>query len=309
MEQQHHRARHARLKPLSAEAVRAIERRGIARQGVKDLYYELMTIPLPGLIGLLGLYFVTVNFIFACVYWFMGGLGGLPGGGHGGFADAFFFSVQTLSTTGYGTIYPVSLAANIVVSCEILIGQLNLAVTTGVIFARLSRPRPRVMFSKVAVVRDIGGVQTLMFRVANQRRVEISEAHISVIMLMDEPEVEGGVMRRMMPLKLERDFSPVFALSWLVSHKITPDSPLWGRDQQSLAENGNVFVCLLTGTDEALSATVSARHVYGAEDLRFHHRFVDVISRGADGTLTIDYGRFHETLPVHRPEAEIPDVA
>lgn len=308
MEQHQHRARRSRLKPLSAESIRAIERRGITRHGLKDLYYDLMTMPLLALIGLLGLYFAVVNLLFACVYTLIGGLAGVQGGEYGRFAAAFFFSVQAFSTTGFSTVYPVSLPANIVVSMEILLGQLNLAVSTGVLFARLSRPRPRVLFSKVAVVREIGGVQTLMFRVANQQREEISEAHMSVVMLMDEEEAEGGVMRRMLPLKLERDFSPVFALSWLVSHKITQDSPLWGKDRESLAAGGNVFVCLLTGTDEALSANITAKYVYGAEDVRFNHRFVDVVTRSPDGVVAIDYRRFHDTVPVHRPEADIPDV-
>jgi inward rectifier potassium channel len=308
MEQHQHRARRGRIKPLSAEAIRAIERRGITRHGLKDLYYDLMTMPLPALLGLLGLYFVAVNLIFASVYALIGGLAGVPGGDYGRFASAFFFSVQAFSTTGFSTVYPVSLPANVVVTVEILLGQINLAVSTGVFFARLSRPRPRVLFSKVMVVREIGGVQTLMFRVANQRREEISEAHMSVVMLMDEDEAEGGVMRRMLPLKLERDFSPVFALSWMVSHKITQDSPLWGRDRESLAAAGNVFVCLLTGTDEALSATITAKYVYGAEDVRFNHRFIDVVTRSPGGGATIDYRRFHDTVPVHRPEADTPDV-
>jgi len=289
------KSRREKYLPLSAEAIRSIERRGIARHGLRDLYYNLMTLELPALLGLMVSYFLAVNLAFAAIYCAFGGLGG--GGGHGRFGDAFFFSVQTFSTTGYGTVYPVSLAANLISSSEILLGQMNIALVTGVLFARLSRPRPRVLFSKVVVVREIRGVPTVMFRVANERRSEISEAHISVVVTMDEDDGDGGRMRRFLRLKLEREETPVFALSWLVVHKILPDSPLYGKNRAALAESGNVMVCSLTGTDEALGATVSARHVYGAEDVRFNHRFVDVIDHNADGDMSIDYRRFHDTVP------------
>jgi inward rectifier potassium channel len=291
----HLRSRHEKYRPLTAEALRRIERRGISRHGLKDLYYDLVTIRLDWLLLLMTLYFLMLNLGFAGLYCAIGGLGG--GTGHGRFGDALFFSVQTLSTTGYGTVYPVSAAANIVASGEIMFGQLNTALATGVLFARISRPRPRVLFSKVLVVREIGGVPTVMFRVANERRSAISEARISVVVTNDEDDGEGGRIRRFLPLKLERDETPVFALSWLVVHKVLPDSPLYGKNRAELEENGNVLVCSLTGTDEAVGATVSVRHVYGAEDVLFNHRFVDVITHGEDGDVAIDYRRFHEVVP------------
>jgi inward rectifier potassium channel len=131
--------------PLSAAAIRNTERRAMSRHGVQDLYYNLMTMPLWGLLGLLVAYFFVSTFIFAVILHVTGGLGGNT---RGSFADAFF-SVQTLSTTGYGDIYPVSMAANFVATAGMIVGQLNTALATGVLFARLSRPRPRVLFSKV----------------------------------------------------------------------------------------------------------------------------------------------------------------
>jgi inward rectifier potassium channel len=279
--------------PFSAAAIRNAERRGVSRHGVQDLYYNLMTMPLWGLLGLLVAYFFASILIFAIILHVTGGLGGNT---RGSFADAFFFSVQTLSTTGYGDIYPVSMAANLVATAGMIVGQLNTALATGVLFARLSRPRPRVLFSKVVVLREVSGVSRLMFRVANERHSAISEARISVVLTNDEDDGDGGVIRRLLPLRLERDFSPVFSLSWLVMHEITEDSPLWGKDREALANAGNVLVCSLSGIDDALSATVSARYVYGAEDVRFGHRFVDIIERNASGDLRVDYSRFHDTV-------------
>jgi inward rectifier potassium channel len=278
--------------PLSAAALRSIERRGVARHGLRDLFYVLMTIRLSMLVALLAGSFVFVNLIFAGIYCLTGGLGGLR---HGLFGTAFFFSVQTLSTTGYGAVFPVSVAANIVSATEMLVGVMGTALATGVLFARLSRPQARVMFSKVAVVRQYQGVPTLMFRIVNERRTQIVEARISVTITREEDDGEGGLLRRMITLKLERDVSPVFALSWLVMHRITPDSPLFGKDAESIAKSGNVMICALSGTDDMLNASVYARHIYGAEHMRFGHRFVDVISRSEEGDVTIDYTRFHDT--------------
>jgi inward rectifier potassium channel len=117
-----------------------------------------------------------------------------------------------------------------------------------------------------------------------------------VVLTNDEDDGDGGTIRRLLPLRLERDFSPVFSLSWLVMHEITEDSPLWGKDRAALANAGNVLVCSLSGIDDALSASVSARYVYGAEDVRFGHRFVDIIERNASGELSVDYSRFHDTV-------------
>ena len=253
----------------------------------------MMTIRLSVLLALLAGAFLITNLIYAGIYCWVGGLGGLR---HGMFGTAFFFSVQTLSTTGYGAVYPVSVAANIVSVFEMLTGLMGTALSTGILFARFSRPQARVMFSSVAVVRTFRGVPTLMFRIVNERRTQIVEARISVTVMIDEDDGEGGVLRRMVTLRLERETSPVFALSWLVMHRITPESPLYGKDAESVAGSGNVIICALTGTDDTLNASIYARHIYGAENLRFGQRFVDVITRSPEGDVSIDYSRFHDTI-------------
>ena len=278
---------------LSAAALRGIERRGIARYGLRDLYHAMMTVPLSALLAWLAGAFVLVNVVFAGIYF---AIGGLAGSRAGQFAGAFFFSAQTLSTTGYGAIYPISLAANVVSNVEILVGLLGTALATGMLFARLSRPQARVLFSNVAVVRSYRQTPTFMFRLANERRNQIAEARISVTVVRDEVDEDGGVLRRMVPLRLERDVSPVFALSWLVMHSITEDSPFHGLDPSSLAAAGIVIICALSGTDDTLKATIHARHIYGAEDVHFGRRFVDVIEFSESRALAIDYGRFHDTV-------------
>ena len=278
--------------PFSAEALRRIERRGLARGGLRDFYYAFMTLPVPALLGLFTATFTLVNLIFATLYFTTGGVAGIR---PGNFGDDVFFSVQTISTTGYGAFYPKSLAANIIASFEILAGLLGTALATGMLFASLSRPRAHVLFSRVAVLSKRNGIDTLMFRVSNQRRNQITDARIGVTMTRDETDEFGHIMRRMIDLKLERDRSPVFALSWTVMHAIDSQSPLHGLDLDAMARQGSVFICTLNGLDDTLLANVTARYFYSPQDIQHGKRFVDIFDRNEDGSFAIDYTRFHDT--------------
>lgn len=271
--------------------LRRIERRGLRRVGFSDLFYALMTMRISALLGLMALFIAATNLVFGAVYWLIGGIGGARPGDYG---DAVFFSVQTFSTTGYGALYPQSTLANAVASMEIIFGLLSTALATGLLFARLSRPQARVMFSRVAVVRRYDGVPTLMFRVANRRRNLLTDARITVTILRDEVDEDGSTMRRMIDLPLVRDRSPAFALSWTVMHRITEESPLFGQDRAALAADGTLFVCVLTGLDDTLLATVLARHAYGHAEVHFGKRLADIFDRAPDGSFAIDYAKFHE---------------
>ena len=278
--------------PFSADALRNIERRGLARGGLRDFYYAFMTMPVAAMLGLFTAAFVLINLIFAAFYF---AVGGIAGARPGDFGDDVFFSVQTLSTTGYGALYPKSLAANIVASFEIMAGLLGTALATGMLFARLSRPQAHVLFSRIAVLHKRNGADTLMFRVSNQRRNMITDARIAITIIRDEPDEYGAVMRRMIDLKLERERSPVFSLSWMVMHVIDETSPLHGLDAEAMKRAGIVLICTLNGLDDTLRASVTARYIYSPDDIRFGKQFVDIFDRHEDGSFAIDYTQFHET--------------
>ncbi len=271
--------------------LRRIERRGLARVGLSDLFYALMTMRLIVLLLLMALGIAVMNLVFGTVYWLIGGIGGARLGDYG---DAVFFSVQTFSTTGYGVLYPKTTLANAIASIEIITGLLSTALATGLLFARLSRPQARVMFSKIAVIHEIGGIPTLTFRAANQRRNALTNAEMSVSMTRDEIDPEGNNMRRLLDLALVRDRSPAFALSWSVMHRITETSPLYGLTAADLAREHCVFICVLTGLDDTLLATVATRHIYNFTDIKFGARLADIFDRAADGSFAIDYTKFHE---------------
>ncbi len=185
---------------------------------ISDLYHWLLSLSWQKFLLLITVFYLVINLIFAVAYLTAGE--GIANAKPGSFKDAFFFSIQTLSTVGYGSLYPETLYAQILVTIEVWIGLLLVAILTGLMFARFSRPTARVLFSKVAVICPFDGVPTLMFRAANRRQNQILEAQIQVSLVRNEISSEGHFMRRFYDLDLLRSQTPIFGLSWQVMHPI-----------------------------------------------------------------------------------------
>jgi inward rectifier potassium channel len=266
----------------------------------RDPYHLLLTIPWPGFLILICLSYITINALFAIAYL----LGGdcIANARPGSFLDVFFFSVQTLASIGYGAMYPKTTYANIIVTIEAMIGLVGIAVMTGLAFARFSRPTARVMFSRVAVITPHDNKPTLMFRTANQRRNMILEAQLRVYLMRDEITAEGQFMRRIYDLKLLRNQTPSFSLSWSVVHVIDEFSPLYGMTAESLIQTNSMLMISLSGIDETVTQVVHARHSYSAHEILWNNRFVDIFHETPDGHRYIDYNRFHDVLPLDEME-------
>ena len=205
-------------------------RAGRARRALRatrtDLYHALLTASWGVLFALLAGAYAVFNLVFALLYRLQDG--SIFNAKPGSFMDAFFFSVQTMATIGYGDMHPATLYANLLVTVEVLLGLTGFALATGLVFARFSRPTARIMFSRYAVVTTHDGRRMLMFRAANQRRNRILEARASLMLVRNEWTKEGTVMRRFYDLKLTRSHNPTFALTWTVMHPIDGESPLKG---------------------------------------------------------------------------------
>ncbi|MBD1926210.1 ATP-sensitive inward rectifier potassium channel 10 [Trichocoleus sp. FACHB-90] len=271
--------------------------RGNSRFYWGDLYYLILTISWPWFFVLLALGYAIANSLFAIAY--LAGGDGIENAQPGSFKDAFFFSVQTMASIGYGAMYPRTLYVNFLVTIESLVGLLGIAMGSGLMFARFSRPTARVLFSRVAVISRYDGVPTLMFRAANQRRNFIVEAQINVTMVRNEINREGEFMRRFYDLKLVRSHTPIFALSWTVMHPIDETSPLYGATLETLAQTETDIVITLIGLDETVSQNIHARHSFSDKEILWNMRFVDIFTsdRRQDGRRLIDYTRFHDVVP------------
>ncbi len=264
--------------------------------GISDLYHWLLRITWSQVFALIAAAFVLINLLFALGYY---QLGGVTNAAPNSFSDAFFFSVQTFGTIGYGAMYPQSTSAHLLVTAEAFASLVLNALMTGLVFAKFARPTSRVLWSNVAVINDREGVPTLMFRVANERINHIVEATVRVAILRAEKTLEGELVRRVVDLPLARQSTPSFLLTWTVMHHIGPQSPLYGATLESLHAQDVEIVITLTGLDENLGQTIYARHSYIPEELVFAARFDDVIRADPQepGRRLLDYTRFHTTVP------------
>jgi len=264
---------------------------GAERRGLTDLYHQVLTMPAWGLpVLLLGAY-LGANAIFAGLYMLTGGVQGMR---QGSFADAFFFSVQTLSTIGYGGMIPVGRAANVVMTVEAFFGLGLVAVSTGLIFARFSRATARVVFSRVAVIDTFEGKPTLMFRAANQRGNQILEAEVMLNLLRQSETAEGHVYRRFQELKVERARTPMFALTWTVMHTIDESSPLYGATPEDLRAWLAEIIVVVSGADDIFAQRIHARYSYLPSQILWNQRFEDVLTLDDHGNRIIDFGKLHD---------------
>ena len=273
-----------------------VVRKGMSHSHWHDPYHLLLMLDWPQFFGLTAISYIATNALFALLY--LAGGDCIKNARPGSFLDAFSFSVQTMATIGYGAMYPQTDYANLLVSIEALVGLLGVAMATGLMFARFSRPTARVLFSRVAVITPHNGLPTLMLRVANERRNQILEAQIGLSLLRDEVTMEGLSIRRFYDLKLLRSQTRTFALSWIVMHVIDEDSPLYGATPESLEKVQTDIVVTLTGIDETVSQTVHARHYYITDEILWNMRFVDIFSKKPDGRRVLDFNRFHDVTPL-----------
>ena len=214
------------------------------------------------------------------------------------FLKAFFFSIHTSATIGYGSTVPVGLPTNILVALESVVSLLGLAVVTGLVFARFSRPVADILFSRKAVMSWIGNLRSFQFRIINSRNNQIIDLRCRLLVSRFETNASGISVRRYYPLRLERESVVFFPLSWTVVHTIDQDSPLFGITEDELCGSGAEFLILLTGMDETFSQVVNARSSYRASEIIWDAKFTDIFVYDPEGRMAgVDMKRFHDTTP------------
>jgi inward rectifier potassium channel len=275
----------------TADQVHAI---GLQQPWFSDLYHRILTIGWASFLGLGSAVYIVTNVLFALLYLLQPGA--IANARPGSFADAFFFSVETIATVGYGVMAPATLYANLLMTIETVVGLMFAALVTGLVFARFSRPTARVLFSRVAVIGPYNGTPALMIRVANQRRNQMLAAEVTMTLVRDEHTDEGDLRRQLHDLRMLRGHSPVFALTFTVTHVIDDKSPLYGATAASLADQNVEIVVTASGIDETLVQRVHARTSYLPHEILWDRRFADIIGWTEDGRRAIDYRLFHDTL-------------
>jgi len=273
-----------------------IEARGLADNFWTDLYHRSMTVYWPVFFGTAAVIFIVLNMVFAFLYW----LGHEPIANVAGNTSfgLFYFSVETLATVGYGDMHPQTHYGHLIATIEIFTGMSFLAVMTGLIFARFSRPRARFIFARNPVVTIHEGQPTLMIRIANERNNTISQAMARLWLVRMETTAEGTDFRRYYELSLDRSEHPMFMLSWSIFHAIDETSPLYRMTPAELAAVDAALTLNVSGVDDNSAQYLYARKLYSHQDIRWNHRYRDITSFSKTGVLVIDYSLIHEILPV-----------
>ncbi len=273
---------------------REIIAEGLSLNFWADLSHRCMTASWPAFVLGAALVFLAFNAVFAVCYW-LGNqpISNVPGGAY---IDYFYFSIETLSTAGYGDMHPQSHYGHFIATIELFTGIFSMSLMTGLIFARFSRPSARLLFASNPVVSSHEGLPTLMIRLANERHDVIANATARLWMFKNVVTAEGHPFRRFYELTLLRNESPALALSWTLYHVLDENSPLYGMGPEDLKAADVSLVVVVSGYDVVAAQTVHARKSYEHFTLRFGHRYVDVLAVAEDGRVWIDYARFHETF-------------
>ncbi len=273
---------------------------GAQAHPLRDAYHLLLRMRWPWLLGTLAAVYLSINAIFAACYV---EVGGVAGGRADSFRDAFFFSVQTMGTIGYGAMYPSSTAANVLVVAESVVSLIITALATGIVFARFSQTTSKLVFSEKATIAPMNGVPTLSFRVGNDRASTIVEAIVRVALIRTERTAEGKTFYRILDLALARDRSPAISRSWTVLHPIDEKSPLFGRSPEACVSEEIELQVSVVGTDDTSLQPVHARHRYLTDDVVWGAHLADVLTELPDGRLQLDLRRFHSIEPSLPTEA------
>jgi inward rectifier potassium channel len=259
-----------------------------------DISHRCMTASWPAFIGGAALVFIAFNAVFASFYW----IGDQPISNvpSRAYIDYLYFSIETLSTAGYGDMHPQTHYGHLIATVELFTGIFSMSLMTGLIFARFSRPNARLLFADNPVISSHEGQPTLMVRLANERHNIISNATARLWLFKNIVSMEGQSLRRFYELPLVRNESPALALTWTLYHVLDKQSPLYGLNAEDLEASNVSLVLVVSGYDVVAAQTVHARKSYDYPDIRFGHRYADILGTTEDGRLRIDYGRFHQTF-------------
>ena len=298
-------ARESRKRLLNRDGTFNVKRVGLGFWQSHSAYHYFLTITWPQFLGYVGAAYVVTNAVFAALYVVAGAhaLSSFEGeSARLRLIDAFFFSVHTLATIGYGNIAPANTAANVLVTLESLIGLLGFSIVAGIVFARFARPTAQIMFSDRALIAPYGDKTAFMFRIVNQRSNQLVELEAKVLLARRKRDGKSAADREFIPLKLERERVAFFPLAWTIVHPIDDFSPLRSMSKEELSSKAAEFLVLLNGFDETFSQTVHTRSSYTGDEIVCGAKFRNMFTTSEDdGEIAVDIRKLHEFEIVSAP--------
>jgi inward rectifier potassium channel len=278
-------------KLINQDGTPTLRTEGLRREVFSDLYHHFLRKSWWQFLIIILSLFISVNLIFTFFYFECDGIQNAHNK-----LDYFFFSVQTLSTIGYGFMYPTNLCSHVLIVTQSFLGLLFLSFLTGLVFAKFSLPRAKILFTKNALVCYEKDDLTFKFRMTNKRANQIVDARIKGVMLKLEKMADGSLFRRIHDMKLVRNEIPMFSLSFTVQHIIEENSPFYQETHESLVQKEALVIITITGLDETMSQMVSTRHSYNFDEIIWGAQFKDVLLRDENGELYFNFHNFDEII-------------
>ncbi len=290
-----------RPRSFGTGAESSVEVVGAPRAPLRDFYHLFLRLSWWLTIPQLVAAYVAINVVFAFGYQSVSTE--IVGMRPHSFADAFYFSVQTMGTIGYGAMYPSGQHAHMLVTAESVVSLLVTALITGLVFAKFSRSTARIAFSEYAPISPMDGIPTMMIRVGNERSSNVADTTVRVSMVRTEKTAEGMTFYRMYDLQLVRERQPALARSWTVLHRVDAESPLFGSTPAKLEADEVEMIVTVSGTDDTTMQPVHARHAYLADEILYGARLADVLSEIDGGKMRLDVGKFHHVISTPATES------
>ncbi len=262
-----------------------------------NTYQYLTTISWVHFLSLVLLTYLIINLLFATLYLAVDA--NLSGGGEPNdllsqFLKAYFFSVQSLTTVGYGGIIPQGLAANLIASFEALCGLLSFAMATGLLYGRFSKPNAKIRFSDKAIISPYQDKTSFQFKIINKRKSQLMDLDARVILSIVDTAKDGSFNKNYHNLALETSKIVFFPLTWTIVHAIDDKSPLFNLTQADLANYEAEFLILITGFDDAFNQIVHSRHSYDFKELVWNAKFARNFHTDDEGYIVLEVDKIDE---------------
>ena len=273
------------------ERFKVVKKIGAHSKWLQDFYHSILVSTWVSFFSFFVGAFILINLGFALIYWLVPTT---VHGTDGSLWHAFSFSVETFATIGYGEFYPDSYLGHLLVIIEALFSVFVTAVFTGLIFAKFSKPSARIIFSNNLLINNFDGKRILTFRMGNLRGNQIAEAQVRMVVLKTFITAENQSIRKQVDLKLVRDNSLFFTLTWSVMHVIDESSPLFNVSSEELISKNIDVGVAVTGYDSTFSQTIHANVIYSPQDVVFDRYFADVFDMNNGVVRSINYNKFHD---------------
>lgn len=261
-----------------------------------NLYHSLVEMSWLHFLTVVTLFFIAINSFFAALHILIGiKTLTIESNGHliEDFLNALFFSIQTFTSVGYGSISPVGIPSNIVASVCSLVGLMSFALVTGLLFARFSKPAAKILYSDNALVTPYQGGKGFMFRLVNQWKSELINLKIQVTLTWIEVE-KNQPKRRFAALTLERDTVYMLPLSWTIVHPLSEESPFYGKTLKELGEIDAEILVVLEAYDKTFNQSVHSQHSYTFDEIKVGYKFKLMYHYDDEGSTILELQKLND---------------